>query len=798
MSAAPELEPILESVRAEASTRRTRERPQPIPLDEQERRAVVQRVIQFYEDDESGRSEEKSLRVQRYAKLMQYATQVREPFEGASNVQLSDIMSAVLRTEDTLQNSAMATRPMVNAKAIRKQHAARERTVDQLLDFQFFVEQEGEDLLEQISMNFVRDGDFVVLSQWVRELRKNLYVRHFGPIPPSAAPTSYFRALLERSFSPGSWREVEDSEGWDWVVTQESRKQEYYVRFYTEPDLDVTMQVEGLEERYCGPKNLSYDYEDVLAPAWSLNLQPPGPSNPGGAPHVIFVDYPTKDEILRGIEDGFYDLAAPEDLVGIEGWKDWETGDREMDRQRRLIRGQDGDGRTEDTPEEHQQLKRLICFDLWGGLDVVWWVLQGGSDVLLRARPLTEVSPGAQIRRPVAHARMIPVQGTWRGMGLPELMESMHDFMKTSFDMMTDASVFEMFPFFVYRQASNLKPEQIHLMPGGGIPVNNIAQDIKFERANPQATQIGVNLIALAEDMQEKLTSIGDIQLGRIPAGKSSALRTSGGIQQVLAQGEARPERILRRFFSGILDIHRHMYALDRHFLPDQKEFRVLGVSRPEESPFIEVRKQDDLVDYHFDFHANVLNSSKVALQQGLNEAIALLGNPLMIQLGISTPDTLFRVTSDLIRAFGLPSESYVNPPTPGAQNPPITAAEALSAILSGQMPRGLPAEGDFQAHIAALQELLAAPDEMGRGKLALLTAEEQQRVGLYLQLMQQQAMEAQQQAQLLAAAQEFQADRQQRSPAGGGGQTSKPAGPTMVERNDTVNESLPSSGTPQ
>ncbi len=794
MSAALDIEAVLENEAAQSVGMRERKRPQPIKLDRDQNRAVVQRCVQFFEDDDQARSMDKAMRLQRYAKLMQYQSEVREPYPGASNVQLSDIMSAVLRTEDTLQNAAMSARPMVNTKAMNPANRDRERKADLLLDHQFFVEQDGEGFLEHASMNFVRDGFFVALSRWVREHRNVLYTRNFGPIPAAGAPERYFRTLIEGAFSPGAWATVAGTEGWDWNVTQ--GKTEYLVRFYTEDDGDVTMQVEGLVETHAGPINLVYDYEDVLAPAWSLNLQPPGPSNPAGAPHVVLVDYPTKDEILRGVEQGFYDLVTEEDLKGVEGWTDWESADRELDRQRRAVRGQDETAATVDAPEEHQQLKRLIVFDLWGGLDVVWTVLVGGPNYLLRARPLTEFSPGIPPRRPLAHACMIPVQGTWVGMGLPELMESMHDFMCTSFNMMVDAGVFEMFPWFKYRPGA-LKAQDVHIMPGGGIPMNDPTRDMVAERLNPQATQVGVNLVALGQSEQEKLISIGDLQLGRIPAGKSSALRTSGGIQQVLAQGEARPERILRRFFKGITQVYRTMYQLDRHFLDDEKEFRVIGISRPEEDPFMKVTRADDLVDFLFDFHANVLNSSKVALQQGLNEVLALTANPLMLQMGISTPETIYRILADLVRALGQNAEAYLQEPSPDASSPPILAQEALSQIMAGRMPQGPPAEGDFTAHQQALEAILQEVDERGESRLAILTLEEQQRLGLYIQGLQQRALEAQRQAQLLAAAQTFAAEQQQRSdnPSKPQGQPSKPA---MVERNDTADESLPSSGTPQ
>ncbi len=719
------------------------------------------------------------------------------PYEGASDVQLPDIMSACLRTEDTLCNASMSTRPMVNTKAVSELDRERERKNDLLLDYQWYIEQPGEETVENGAVNFVRDGQMTGIVRWIKEHRKDMYVRDWSGIPAGREPRQHFKEIVEKVFSPGSWLELEGSEGWDWLVTQ--GKLELLVRFYTKEDGDVEMQVEAEVESYCGPRVVLYDYEDVLAPYWSQNLQPPGPSNPHGAPHVIFVDYPTKDEIYRLVESGFYDLVTEKELSGIEDVGDWTDSDREIARARGSIRGNDITDLAE-TPEDHKQLRRLICYDVWEGLDVVWTVLCSDKPHLLRARPLGEVSPGIPPMRNIFHTVMIPVQGTWIGMGLPELMESMHDFQVEWFNVMNDAANFEIYPIISYDPSSNLKPEELRqsLAPNTCIPVRNPGQSLVFNRLSPQSGAVGANMISMGQSYNESLTSIGDLQMGKIPTGKSSALRTSGGVQQVLAQGEARPERILRRFFKGITQAHALMHRLNQHFLPDEKKFRVIDVSEPNEDPFISVQRHEDLKDFRFSFHANVLNSSKAALQQSLNEILMLGSNPLFLQLGISTPETLYRTAADYYRALGQMPEKYLHEPTPGASDTPILATEALSMIMRDQMPKGAPAEGDFDAHLQAFSAALQLADEQGP-LIDTLSDQQKQMVAIYVQQVQQQKIAAEQQAQMLAAAQAGQAQMQQQGQGGkpGAGGTAKPETP-MVNKNETLDESVPSSGTPQ
>lgn len=793
--AAPAFTPQIVTTTAEdVAGPRTRKRPQPIKLSEQERTEVAQRVLKFYKDDVASREQEKRAREQLYAKLMQ----VEAPMGDGANVQISDMLAVSLRMEDQIQNSVMSTRPIMNARALNSVDKDRERKADVMLDYQFFIEQMGEAKVQTLSTHFFRQGESVALVQWVNESRKIMTVRNWPAIPPTAEIRGYFAQILTQAFGDGEWREVDDSDGWDYDVTDQGM--ELRVRFFTADDGELEMETSGDVLTFEGPCVLPFEWEDVLAPMWAENLQPPGPSNPRGATHVILVDYPTKDEILRGVEAGFYDLVSKKDIEDIQGNRDWMDTDRELARQRHDIAGRGptpSGGGTED--QDHRQLRRLMCFDLWGGLDVVWWVLQG-PDLLLRARPLTEMCPAMKPVRPIAHGCCMEIEGTWIGMSIPKLMESAHDFDVTVFNQMIDAAAFEITPFFKYRQSSNLKPEDIKIVPGRGIPMQNPQTDLIFERIQAQATTVGSNLLAISQQHKERLTLVGDLQVGQIPAGKSAALRTSTGIQQVLAQGEARPERMLRRFFGFLRQVFQFMYQLDRHFLSAEKRFRIAdGVAQPGEEPLVEISRAGDLADVTFDFQATVLNSSKVAQQGALQEIMTLMGSPLMMQMGISTPESMYRILIDYLRALGLNPEKYLNKPNPAASEPPLFAADALTQIMSGKMPAGPPAEGNFETHLQSFFDLLSNPGVDGLPLSEALSATERESAALYVQKTQMAAMQAAQQFQMMQAAQQFQQAAQQ-SPEQGGGGPPKPGGPPQISGpKEQVDDTMPmGTGTPQ
>jgi hypothetical protein len=789
----------------EQPLRRTRTRPDPLKLSEDERIRVVNRVKRFASEDEEARHLDIELREQRYAKLMQWTEEREGPWENCTNVTLPDILTACLRTEDTLTNAVLTSRPMVNARALDNANSEKERKIDQLHDTQFFVEQDGEGLLEAMVSNFVRDGTARTYTRWVTEHREIVQVADFDPIPLTQIPVRYFRRLLDYRFrvEPDKIRQL-DEEGWDWSV-KSLDGDDLEVRFYTrESDERVEMEIRGEVTVFDGPCVLVVPYEGLLHPYWCQNLQAPSASNPNGATHVILVDRPTIDEVGRLIDEGVYDLITRADLERTVPTVPFDQPEDRLSRQKDEMRGF-ASGRVEPQTEarNHAQTKRYICFDVWSQdglgktMDVVWTVLPE-LDLLARARPLSEMVPGNPPRRPFSESVFVPVQDRCIGMGLPEIMEGLHDFKTEVFNVMGDAAAIEIQPFFTYRPGGSINPEKYEIFPGAGLPQQNPG-DVTFGRVQPTATAIAINEITLADQMAEKLTAIGDLQFGRIPTGKSSALRTAGGVTQLLAQGEARPERILRRLFRMLRDLHSLMYQLNRTFLDDKKRFRVIGVESPEKDPFVSVDKYQDLSGQcTFDFTANVLNTSKAALQQSLGEIVTLVLNPLMLQLGVADADGLYRLLCDYLRALGQSPEKYLHAPSPEARMPRLLASEAMSSILRGEFPVGIPAEESAEEHQAGMQELLAREDAEGITLQQTLEPYHLQLLTGYMQALGQRVQiekEMEQRQQLMEQMRQQRQSEQQDNPMA----NARPMGGTgFVQRNEPMDEGmLAGTGTP-
>jgi len=769
---------------------RTRPRTSSLAVD---REAVVQRVKDFYDTDRQAMDLDRDARLQRAAKLRMWTSGKDWPWPNSSDIGLPLMMEASLRMQDTLHNAFMSQRPPITPTALQKGDKQKEEQVNKLIDYQVFIENAGEKIVGDSADAFVNDGNFVIFIPWVKEEREVVDTRVYDPLPDNLLPAEYFQALLAVEFPDGIWEMK--ANGWDYDMRVGDKK--VRLRFYTRPDGRVELLARRDVETFNGPRLIVKDYEDVLSPSRCENLQPPSPANPMGAARVIMIDRPTIDEVKRLVKSGFYDLATSEQLSALTTARTSSTDEQEKE-QKDAFQGQTPASESKEEPL-HRTITRLTCFDTFDidddGLaeDVIWWVLPE-QDILLKAKMMTEMYPSNPPRRPFAEAAFIPVRSRRQGIGLPELIEGLHDTIKKQFDQMVDAGDLALTPFGAYRSSSAMNPEIKRIAPGELIPLADPQRDIAFPRLDSGQGE-RINLITMLNQMGERLTEIGAIQHGRVPEGGSSALRTIGGMALLAGQGEARPERILRRFFIGWTEAWTQIHELNKAFLPKGKQFRMVGAAAPGEDPYEEITDQSQIAGrYQFEFKANVLNTTKAALQQSLDALIQVLVTPLAIEMGVVNPENLYRLFKDWASAHGQDATAYLNPPTPRAPLPLITAEQAAGVVMQGSMPVGTPTEGALQ-HLMKIMQFKARAEQGGELQL---DPSQMKILDTYIQQIEALAMQEAQQQALVQAAQQFAQGRQQ-----AGGQPGRPAqGPPVAPQtpqvsggNELLNESLPGAG---
>jgi len=730
---------------------------------------------------------------------------------GNSDIGLPDIMEKSLRVQDTLHNAVMSARPPIGASAIQKQNREKEDVINDLIDYQVFVEQDGERIVGDLADAFVNDGHYVAFIPWVKEMREASEALIFDPIPEDQEPARYFETILTGEYGGAAFAPANRGDGWDWIVQVSGDDESglstetagadgrLRVGFYTDADGRVEMITKRSVEVYNGPRIIVKAYEDVLTPPRAANLQIPGPSNPGGATHVILIDRPTVDEIKRLVATGYYDLVTIKDIEPLEDITR-DTSGQELEKQKDVMEGKQGEPAvTETEAKSHKTITRLMCFDMFDvdgdGIDedVIWWVLLEPK-LLVRAKLLSEVHPALPPRRPFAEASFLPIRDRRTGISMPELIEGLHDVMKMTVDQTVDNATITNVPFFFYRAAGGIQPETIRFQPGEGYAVMDPQRDVNFPRIESNSVAFGLNMFSLIQQQEERLTMVGDFQFGRVPAGRASALRTVGGMAMLAGQGEARPERILRRFFLGLVDIWRHIHEMNQHFMPAKKRYRIVGFRKEGEDPYREIESREAITGrFNFDFKANVLNTSKALLQQSLAAFGQVYVTELAIQLGIADADGIFRWMRDLGRSWGLDPDQWMKPPSEESRKPKIFAEDAISAILGNTVPTGVAAEaGGAAEHAQKLQEFVAL-DEFG-----LFDEPQLEVFQAYLAQVMEQAAEQQRQAQLFEAARAFgQATGQQAGPGRPpeGVEMPESGAPPVSGPGELIDKSLPGAG---
>ena len=726
------------SVQEDSGIKRTRKRPKLVSVDSSK---IVTRVKDFALDDISTRTDFMEDRLQRYAKYRGWTERDSGPWEDSSDITMTDMMTHAMKLHDVLFNALMSDNP-VSALAHNKADEPKQDVIDKLIQHQLFVDMKGTTMIGDMVEAFVNDGVFTAFTPWIRENRDIVDIRIYPEIPADSVPTDYFIGQIKQEFPKAIIRKLDS--GWDFIVNLDDET--FTAKFYTGDEDRVELIMEREVEVFNGPRPIIKDIDEVLHPWRASNLQAPSPSNPGGAGHVILVDYPTVDEISRLFKNGTYDLMNKEDLEAMESSSINRT-DQQMKDQKDDMQGT-VEGR-ESRDVSHRSLTRYTCFDVYEGKDMIWWVIEE-TDTLLKAAHMTELYPANPPRRPFSEASFLPVKGRRLGISYLELMEGLHDVGKEIMDQTIDAGTISNSPFFFYKNTAN-NPDAIRLGPGDGYPMADPQNDIHFPQIQNNQS-FGLNAFNIIEQMQSRLTLTNDLNFGGVPQGASSALRTEGNMQLVLGQSESRPERVMRRLFEGLSEMYSQIHELNQRFLPDDKKLLKTGILSPGEDPYEEVKDSRAIQGrVEFTFNANMLNTSKAGMQQALNQISQTLVSELMLNAGIVTSEEIYNLAEDTVKAAGQDPRRYLRKPTPNSGAMKIFAEEALQSIYTNNTPNGNAAEaGGAMEHLQKLIKFTESDD------LGHFTEPQVQSLKQYIEKVQAEAQQQEQQQKQAAAAAQF------------------------------------------
>lgn len=674
-----------------------------------DRQATADRFLKFVNQDLIERGPKMQDRMGQLAKYYCIAEPKDWPYPNCSTAMVPIMMTAELRMRATLENAAKSVRPAMEAKALQRRNQPKEERINKLLDYQVFVENKGEPKIDDYITNFCRDKAAFIFSHWVREDQTIHEVRVLKGLDPAVDHIPQLIVACKIIFPRLINATMKDKDGWTWEADFLDDQQEpktATVEFYDRDDGKLEAHLTWKARTYDGPVFESPDYEDIIYPARSANLQSPGPSNPNGAPYVGRFFNISVDTIMRRKADGTYDLVTDEDMVKIKASSSSAGSGQPEDESK--AQKDEIEGTLLGTSESGDQNRRGV--EIYGRLDVdgdgleedvILWILRK-EKILVKAVMLTEMYPGLPIMRPLSSTSFIPNPNRIDGMGLLDILEELQDLSSMLLRQHIDWGTITNIPWFAIRASSGMKDEDIRLEPGIGLKLDDPSRDIAFPQFPQKSETYTLNTMGLLQQFVERLTSLPDTAFGRVPTGKASALRTMGTTMSLLGQTDVQSERILRRLFYGLGQMYQMFHRLNRHYLPDQKEIRVVGMAEKGQDAYETITSEDINGEVDFDFKATMLNTNKQMVSQALMQTAGLILSPLAIQAGVVSEQEVYNLMRDFMKSEDQDPDKYLKRPPAKVTGPKLLAEEALTAITFHEMPMGGPLE-PAQEHLQKL-----------------------------------------------------------------------------------------------
>lgn len=271
-------------------------------------------------------------------------------------------------------------------------------------------------------------------------------------------------------------------------------------------------------------------------------------------------------------------------------------------------------------------------------------------------------------RRPWLIRGFLRRPGIIYGKGIPELVRHLHKEMNIIHNQRLDAGNMIIAPFFFYRAASGMQPEEISIKPATGIPLDDPTRDVYFPDYSAGRLSVSFQEENILMDLIEKLTYLTPAMLGRETASRP----TARGTLAVIAQGEQKFGLLamrVQRIFSDLITMTRQMYEEN---LDPSIQRRVLGKDGiPAWS-----RLSPEMIAGQYDTSMELdLSSGDIAFEKQADQILfqTLVNDPLVNQ----SPAHAWELRAGYIMALGKKDvEKYIGPKPDMGDNPELVDDE--------------------------------------------------------------------------------------------------------------------------
>ncbi len=329
--------------------------------------------------------------------------------------------------------------------------------------------------------------------------------------------------------------------------------------------------------------------------------------------------------------------------------------------------------------EMYQVLECWTYYDVNGdGIDekIVLWVHEDSGTVLGWNYAYKITKDG---RPPYFTIDFIPRKNI--PLGLVEMLRSINDEIDAIHNMRMDCGTMQNVPWGTIRESKALKSDDVQISPGYFLPVQE-HDDIQIK-----SVPANQNFFVREEEMiirHGELLGMSSLGFGQTP-NKVGSLGTASGTSMMLGEMNRILNVHLLRIQQGWKLVLRHMYELLRDRLPLDTAFRITGEDGRDVFGRLENRNLF-AANVDFDFSANAASMNRELEKQMNLIWLQTASNPLMVQLGLSTPRTIKAAMEDVAKSLGKKGiDNYVESPELAPR--PQTLEEEVNFILQGIKP---------------------------------------------------------------------------------------------------------------
>lgn len=505
-------------------------------------------------------------------------------------------------------------------------------------------------------------------------------------------------AIKEYANKGDGWKKVIDQDIWNFVADGTSITKQYWLRdVYNYVDVEqkirrpITLDQHGrplIDEKEVEKEEVVFDCPILdVVPIEDIEFIGARGDDIDNVDAICHRQLYTKSDLIKLAHQGFFKEEAitellknqPQDSVDTlhqtsANWMQQEVKDYTSG----LEKGANPAGHKAYIINEY-----YFRYDIEGtgvNQELVAWIADKGN-LVLRLTYLNRVCPGG--KRPFVVKKFIPRPGSIYGIGFGEILSGLNHETDVIHNQRMDFGNLQNVPFFFYRAASGLNPQELRLGPGKGIPVDDPNGDVSFPRMGG-TTAYGFQEEATVREYANNVSGISELVLGSQSA--QGAARTATGAAALANSANVILDSHIERYKEGF---RKNLQILDKQLQELLPLGTVVRVTGPEGKDLYNTFNDRLALNFNveFDLEGNSTNSNKAIERETAQMLLQTLTNPIMLQAGIVGADNIYQATRNLLQKFEIKNvDAYLTKPENVLESP-YSAKDELSAILFGVKP---------------------------------------------------------------------------------------------------------------